>query len=197
MGDTMRSFVAIPLSKAAVHALRRVQGKLGQGPGGQACRWVRPENIHLTLKFLGDIPVSDAPRISVAVQEACAVHAPFDIILSRLGCFPNPQHPRVLWVGIEGDAKALSQLQRSVEHALSALGYPSESRPFSPHLTIARIKNGARRADIAALGQTVGTSSLGEIGRVTVENALLMRSDIRPSGPIYTALARADLRGDE
>ena len=197
MDDTMRSFVAISLPEGAIRALRRVQDKLKRTLGSQACRWVQPENIHLTLKFLGDIPISDLSRIAGALRESCGAYAPFEVCLSGLGCFPNLLRPRVLWVGIGGDVAALSHLQQSVEQALSELGYPPEGRPFSPHLTLARVRNGARRADVAALGQTVGTLSLGEVARIPVEHVLLMRSDLRPGGPNYTELAKAELQSDE
>lgn len=195
MGDTMRSFVAISLPETARRALRRAQDKLKRSPGSQACRWVQPECIHLTLKFLGDIPADDPPLIVAALERQSGPQAPFELTLTGLGCFPNPQRPRVVWIGIGGDVALLSQLQRSVEQALNELGYPPEGRPFSPHLTLARVRDGARRSDVAALGQTIGSSSLGEVARIRVAHLALMRSELRPGGPIYTELARVDLRG--
>ena len=194
MPDTIRSFIAIALTREAKAALARLQERLQRTPAGDVARWVRHEDIHLTLKFLGDIPASQVQPIAEALQGACAEHEAFEITLAGLGCFPHDRDPRVVWVGIEEGAGPLVGLQESIEAAMAALGHPPESRPFHPHLTLARVKRGVGRGEAAALGRTLQSIAVGDLARVPVQAVYLLRSDLRPSGPIYTPLAPAELK---
>ncbi len=193
MAENIRSFIAIVLNEEAILALRDVQSALRKKPSGQVGRWARPEDTHLTLKFLGDVPATQIPQIVEAMKQACDQHGPFDISLTGLGCFPNMRRPRVVWVGVGGDVAALRRLQQDVEEAMNGLGYPPEERGFSPHLTLARVARNAKPGDVEALGQEVQRITLGEIAHVHVERVHLMRSDLRPSGAVYTELAAAAL----
>ena len=196
MAEMIRAFVAIKLDEKTIAALHRAQASLRNKPSGQTGRWVRPEDIHLTLKFLGDVPTEAVPEITQALKIACAPSAPFDITLAGVGCFPNCRQPRVVWVGIK-ETVFLRNLQSAVEEAVNELGYPPEERAFSPHLTLARVERNAKPKEVAALGQEVERSALGEIATFHAERVSLMRSDLRPSGPIYSELAEARLLGSE
>jgi len=195
MVENIRSFIAIALDQPAVAALRQLQDALGRKPGTRAARWTAPVSIHLTLKFLGDVPADDIPVIAEALQECCSQHGPFRLILSGLGCFPDTRQPRIVWVGLQGETAALLTLQRDIEQVMGQLGYPPERRPFSPHLTIARVHQSAKRSELEALGQVVERAAVGELAALKVEVVRLIRSDLRPEGPIYTDLATLPLAG--
>jgi RNA 2',3'-cyclic 3'-phosphodiesterase len=195
MSEMIRSFIAIRLDEKAVAALRRAQSLLRNRPAGQAARWGHPEDIHLTLKFLGDVPADVIPEIAESLKTACTPSAPFEIALAGLGCFPNCRQPRVIWAGIK-EAAALRNLQGAVEEAMNDLGYAPEERAFSPHLTLARVERNAKSKEVAALGQEVERAGLGEIATMRVDGVYLIRSDLRPAGPIYTELAEARLLGE-
>jgi 2'-5' RNA ligase len=196
MSEMIRSFIAIRLDEKTVAALRKAQSLLRNRPAGQAARWGRAEDIHLTLKFLGDVPADAIPEIAEALRVACAASAPFAVTLAGLGCFPNCRQPRVIWVGIK-ETTALRNLQSAVEEVMNDLGYAPEERAFSPHLTLARVERNAKPKEVAALGLEVERAGLGEIATVHVESVYLIRSDLRPAGPIYTELAEARLLGGE
>lgn len=193
MAENIRSFIAVSLNDEAHAALRRLQDSLCKGAEAQASRWTPPESIHLTLKFLGDVPASRLPDIAEAMRQACRGHRPFAIALAGLGCFPNYRRPRVAWVGVTGDIAALQRLQEAIEEAMAALGYPLEGRAFSPHLTIARLQRRASAKEVEAFGRLIQGTVVGEIARLKVDRVYLMRSDLKPSGAIYTKLAMAEL----
>ncbi|NLS78794.1 MAG: RNA 2',3'-cyclic phosphodiesterase [Chloroflexi bacterium] len=195
MVENIRSFIAIALDQRAVAALRQLQDALGRKPGTRAARWTAPGSIHLTLKFLGDVPADDIPVIAEALRERCSQHGPFRLVLAGLGCFPDVRQPRIVWVGLQGETAALLALQREVDQVMDQLGYPPERRPFSPHLTIARVHQSATRSELETLGQAVERSAVGELAALEVEAVHLVRSDLRPEGPIYTDLAALPLAG--
>lgn len=190
---TVRAFVAIELSSEVLAALERVQDRLRRGEGGQAGRWVRAEGIHLTLKFLGEVPAERLEAIYQAVGRACLGRTPFELTVAGLGCFPNLRRPRVVWAGVEEETGRLASLQEAVERELSRLGFPPEGRRFTPHLTLARVQERASPREIEALGKAVGTAQIGELGKMRVEAVSVMKSDLRPEGAIYTELFRAPL----
>lgn len=189
--DTVRAFTAIELDERLRNKLGDLQDRLhGDVPPGLV-RWVRPEGIHLTLKFLGDVPAVQVPEIAQALQQACAKHAPFECAVSELGCFPNTTRPRVVWVGIQESGGVLAALQRDVDRAVAALGFEPEQRRFHPHLTLGRVKSRDREA-IAALGEYVSRARV-KVGTIQANAVHLMRSDLLPGGAVYTALAVAEL----
>ena len=131
----VRSFIAIPVPRSGIEVLERAVKRLDSEIGGQV-RWVRPRGIHLTLKFMGDIPASTLERVLEALPQVTASFSLFEISMSGLGVFPNPRRPRVLWAGLDGDLATLSALQIAVDQAVEKLGLPKDDRPFSPHLTL-------------------------------------------------------------
>ncbi len=190
--DTVRAFIAIELDELLRHKLGDLQDRLRADLPPGLVRWVRPEGMHLTLKFLGDVPAAQVPEIAQAVQQACKEHAPFECTLSGLGCFPNTARPRVVWVGIEEPSGVLAVLQRDVDRTVSALGFEPEQRRFHPHLTLGRVKSRDREA-VAALGEYVSRARV-KVGTIQANAVHLMRSDLLPGGAVYTELATAQLR---
>jgi len=191
--SSIRAFVAIELSPEVLAALGQVQDRLRRGEGGRAGRWVKAEGIHLTLKFLGEVPAEKLEAIHQAVGQACLGRAPFELAVAELGCFPNLRRPRVVWVGVREDTGQLAGLQEAVERELNRLGFPPEGRKFTPHLTLARVQDRASPREIEALGKAVGTAQIGELARMRVGAVSVMKSDLRPEGAIYTELYRASL----
>jgi 2'-5' RNA ligase len=159
-------------------------------------RWVRPEGIHLTLKFLGDVPADRLDAIAEAMRAACTPHPPFSLSIGGMGVFPDPRRPRVVWLGVEEPGGTLLRMQRDVDRTISPLGFPPEKRRFSPHLTLGRVKQGRTAAELEALGQ-YATHARVRIGEMAVHAVYLMRSDLRPDGAVYTELATAALANDE
>ncbi len=147
-----------------------------------AVRWVPLENLHLTLKFLGDTPSNKISTLETALQEAVSPCQKFDLKAVGVGCFPNPKRPRVIWVGLEGGIDPLKRLVAQIENKIAPLGYPTEKRPFSPHLTIGRVKEGQK------IGEALSTFNVGEIAVWANEKVHLMQSTLKSSGAEYTAL---------
>jgi 2'-5' RNA ligase len=190
----VRAFIAIELPPDVLAQVTRLQSRVRQDLPPGLVRWVRPEGIHLTLKFLGDIDPARVPEIEQAMRRACAPHAPFTLHAEGLGCFPNPNRPRVVWVGVTpaGRGDPLPSLQRAVERAVAPLGFPTERRGFHPHLTLGRVRNRQKPDELAALGAYV-TRAKVRVGQLYVSAVRLMRSELLPSGAVYSALATVPL----
>ena len=190
----MRAFVAIELSDDAKRALAALIQSL-RSRRIDGLRLVRPEGIHLTLKFLGNIDASRVPRIAAALAAASARHAPFRLTLTAPGFFPNADRARVLWIGVGGDMRPLIDLQREVDGTLAALGFAAETRPFNPHLTIARMRDNAARADRRRAADALAAYPLPPGIAVSANAVSLMQSELRPGGAVYTRIAHAPLSG--
>lgn len=166
-------------------------------------RWTPIENIHLTLRFLGESSATQRGALEHALAQVAASHAPLALELAGLGAFPSFRRPSVLWAGLRGPAQqlaALAALQAPIEQAARAARFAAEERPFSPHLTLARFKREAPAPALAAVGGLLqadaATSLLGtQRAPFPITELLLMQSDLRPAGPLYTPLARFALTG--
>jgi len=191
---TLRTFIAIELDEAVRDAIGRVQGKFQrQAPHGSV-KWVAPHAMHLTLKFLGDTPVSRVSKVADGLAAACAGFASFDISIEGRGCFPNLRRPRVIWVAVRDvGGRSLAPLQTAIERHIAPLGFPTEERGFSPHLTLGRVARSAGAAEEAAIGQMVERSVVEQIAVQRVHAVHLIKSDLRPAGPVYTVLATVEL----
>ena len=155
-------------------------------------RWVNPGNVHLTLKFLGNVDAAVIPCLVESVQAAVGGSGPFRLTLGSLGAFPNPARARVVWVGLDGAVDALLDLQRRVEQAATAMGFAEEQRPFAPHLTLGRVSNNPpTQRDSLAAALRRGAAPL--VGGFDAGEVVVMRSDLRPTGAAYTPLGRASL----
>ncbi len=193
--EEIRSFIAIELSENIATGLTRVQNGLKESDISRAVKWVNPHSIHLTLKFLGNVPAAQIAAIEEALTPAVAPFAPFTLTAEELGCFPNARRPRVVWVGVHGDLDTLKRLQNVIEGAVAPLGYPPEDRPFRAHLTLGRVRRRVDKATVRQLGELIKETMVGKLGEMQVTGVSLMRSDLRPTGAVYTQLAHAALRG--
>lgn len=191
----VRAFVAVELPDAVRQGLsdeiRRLEKKVGQGP----VRFVKPEGIHLTLKFLGEVPAGKVDAVGRAVAGAAEQIGPFEATAGGFGMFPDPKRPRVLWVGVGDPSGGLSRLQAAVERALVPLGFETEDRPFHPHLTLGRANRGGSRSDERALGDHLAGCEIAELGSWRVTECALMKSDLRPAGAVYTRVEAFALAG--
>jgi len=194
--EILRTFIAIELDEALRIGLRQVQDKLKRQISPGSVKWVSPEGIHLTLKFLGDTPAGRLPEIEAALQAACAGFAPFEFSVEGRGCFPDFRRPRVIWVAVRDRRQVLARLHATIERDIAPLGWPTEARGFSPHLTLGRIAQGARAGSASAVGQAVENSVIEQIGQQAVSAVNLIRSDLRLGGAVYTRLFSVPLTGE-
>jgi 2'-5' RNA ligase len=191
----IRSFVAVELGDQVKQRLAEIQRQLKATAPSGSVRWVQPDSIHLTLKFLGDVPEERIGALVAALERTCAPVAPLAFVVAGAGCFPDARRPNVVWIGVEDASGQLRALQQAVEQALNPLGYPPEGRPFKPHLTLGRANRSAPVADLRKVGELVSRLEVGRLGQVEVAEIVLMRSDLSPAGARYTPLAHIPLRG--
>ncbi len=192
--EQIRSFIAIELSEEVRQSLGRLQNKLKED-GGFPVKWVEPDSIHLTLKFLGNIGRDKVEEITRAMEEAARDTPPFRLEVKGLGVFPDLKRVQVAWVGITGETDRLSQLQRRIDSALAALGFAPETRPFTAHLTLARVRDRASFNERQSFGQLIAATRFDTPHAFTVDSIKLMRSDLTPDGPIYSEIDSIRLKG--
>lgn len=158
-------------------------------------RWVRPEGIHLTLKFLGQVGEQGLQRVRRVLGEAAQAHRPFTLDLTSVGAFPDMRRPRVVWVGVEEREGELARLQAALERGLARLGFEAGRRPFHPHLTLGRVRKSATASQVARLGAALAGWRSHIAGSFEVGAVTLFRSDLRPEGAVYTSLGKYLLEG--
>jgi 2'-5' RNA ligase len=190
--EQIRSFIAIELPEEAKEGLARLRKELEKDEH-KFVKWVDPGGIHLTLKFLGNIPSRRVEEITEAMGEAAQLISPFHLEISGLGAFPSLRQARVLWVGIVGEVDKLSRLQQNIDSMLAALGFAKEERSFVPHLTLARVRQGASPLERRSFGELVGSTIFADKYHVEVEAISLIRSQLTPAGAIYTCLSTVEL----
>jgi 2'-5' RNA ligase len=191
--EELRLFVACELPEEWLSGLRDVSRTLARGGLG-SLRWVRPEGIHLTLKFLGEVGRHLLSDLDAAMTDAGGGRAPFELRLSGLGSFGGRRGARVLWAGIDGDLQALSALQTDLDASLSELGFAREQRPFSPHLTLARVPDMAPSDVGARIVTALRTATLPVLPPFEVTQISLIRSQLGPGGARYTPLLHVPLQ---
>jgi 2'-5' RNA ligase len=194
MPATLRTFVAIELDEALKDNLTRLQDRMRQQLSPHAVRWVRSEGIHLTLKFLGDTTPPQVEQVKKALAQAAAAVHPFRFTVGGVGCFPNTRRPRVVWVGIHEPTGALARLRDAIEAQVAPLGFPTEKRAFHPHLTLGRVERRASKSEVREVGEMVATSAVGDLDEMDVTAVAYIKSDLRPSGAVYTTLYHAGLK---
>jgi 2'-5' RNA ligase len=189
-GDTeqIRSFIAIELPEEVRQGLAKLRNGL-QRDEHRFVKWVDPYGIHLTLKFLGNIPAGRVTEVTGAMEGATQGISPFHLQISGLGAFPSIKQVRVFWVGIGGEMDKLSRLQQNIDSALGVLGFAREERPFVPHLTLARVRQGASPSDRRSFGALVDSAVFEQEYHLQVEAVNLMKSQLTPAGAVYSRLS--------
>lgn len=190
MSQTIRSFIAIELPEAVASLLGKVQQDLKALH--LKAGWVHPQNIHLTLKFLGNINTDDIDKIDMAMKAAAGEFEPFTLTVGGIGFFPGIKRPRVIWVGVGGQTQDLFALQRSLEDRLAAAGFPKEKRSFKGHLTLGRFR---KAPDPAAISRVIQECT--DIGKeeFKTRRIVLFKSELKPSGAVYSQLLEIELSG--
>ena len=183
MSPTIRAFIALELPQPIIALLGKVQEDLKSL--GLRAKWVRPESIHLTLKFLGNIEPGDINKIGAAMIDATQEMEPFPMVARGVGVFPGIKRPRVIWVGLGGQTPMLFSMQRKLEDNLAAIGFEKEKRPFKGHLTLGRFRQAVDPHVIGRIIQQYAGLSSEEF---TVKQIVLFQSDLKPTGPIYSQL---------
>ena len=192
MPDDIRAFLALQLPDEVTAALGHLADQVARaGVGG--LRPVRPENMHLTLKFFGNVSAQQVEAIIDTVTHTAKSIRPFTLRLGNVGAYPNNRSPRVLWVGLDGDVAPLQDAHRRIETALEQIGIKPDSREFRPHLTIARIRDRASHTERRRAAEALFSAEFRSGLPVPVDRISLMRSILLPEGPQYTSLAEIPL----
>ena len=190
--ESIRAFIAIELPEEVKNGLGDLECGLKTSNSASA-KWVDPYNIHLTLKFLGDTRLDLIPTITAGLDSICKNTPPFSLAITELGAFPDIRRVQVVWVGLTGDLSDLNRIQKKVEAAISPLGYPTEKRPFVPHLTLARVRDSASLQDKQNLGDLLARTAMNVPLKMTVYSVSLIQSRLTPAGAIHTKLYSAKL----
>ncbi len=179
----IRAFLAIELPEPILKKIGEVQRDLRSTEAD--VRWVDPGRIHLTLKFFGNIEEARIDPIFQSIEELLRRRLPFSLKVRGVGAFPHLKNPRVIWVGLVDGKEVLTAVQKEIETHLERIGFQPEDRPFHPHLTLGRMKSGRGKEELAGRMERYREE---EFGNFEVEKVVLFKSDLRPSGPIYTPL---------
>lgn len=193
----MRAFVAIDLTSGLRRQVESVQRRLMHQLATQklerSVRWVAIHNLHLTLQFLGEIEEAQVSALTARLTAVTTRHRPLRLRIEGVGCFPSINRPNVIWCGVAGDLQALAHLQSDVAAAVRSVGVQGDDKPFKPHLTIGRTQRNSTGSQLRAVGAAVAGlaalpshASTGETDRI--DEVILYKSDLTPSGPIYTRL---------
>jgi RNA 2',3'-cyclic 3'-phosphodiesterase len=188
----LRTFIAIELPDDVRLELAKLIAALKK-PRFGFVRWVNPQGIHLTLKFMGSVNHEKVGEINEVIKSAAAAGHRFSLDMSGLGFFPNSRRPRVFWIGITGDLEILLKLQADIDAGTEKLGFPGEKRPFSPHITLARINEGSLPNDLADFVKDTGRPGFEKKFHIEVDAVCLMRSELLRTGARYSKLFEAVL----
>jgi len=195
----IRAFIAIELPAEVQQSLEEVMRQLRQRlqtlPGSAVC-WVPAGNIHLTLKFLGDVSLANLDMLTEMLLTEVKTHPPFEFSVGGVGAFPHAKSPRVVWVGVQAPPELLT-LQSAISSKVEKLGYSREERPFSPHLTLGRVSRNSTNPEARQIGEALQAVKVGFLGLVCAQGVSLFKSDLRPSGSVYTCLLTAPLTEKE
>lgn len=186
----VRSFLAVELPEAILNRIGEVQKELKSSSAD--VRWVIPGNIHLTLKFFGNIEAPEIGSIVKSIEEPVRTTAPISITVRGVGAFPGLKNPRVIWVGLHDEREAFVSFQKRLESELGRIGFPPEDRPFHPHLTLGRMRSNRGKDELVGRMERYREE---EFGNFQVDKVVLFKSDLKPTGPIYTRLREVKLGG--
>ncbi|TES90239.1 MAG: RNA 2',3'-cyclic phosphodiesterase [Anaerolineales bacterium] len=190
--SVVRSFIAIDLPDSLFGQLERVSDNLQELLEGMPIRWIAVPNIHLTLKFLGDVSEKNIPMIKEILKTEAASHKHFEISVGGFGVFPNFTRPRVIWVGVEAPDE-LENLQRRIDLETARLGYVPDRRKYNPHLTLGRVSRNANPKEVRSISAVLRKQRVGFLGAVRISEVNLFRSDLGPRGAVYTKMFTAPI----
>ena len=188
----IRAFIAIDLSQEILERIDQMSLDLRSRLEEIPVRWVPADNIHLTLKFLGNVSTANLEMLKEIMGNVVANHHECDISVGGIGAFPKTHNPRVIWVGMEVPQELIS-LQHNIEIETARLGYSREHRPFSPHLTFGRVSRNASSQDVRAIAEILDSYKVGFLGATRITSVYLYRSDLKPEGAVYTPIYTAVL----
>jgi 2'-5' RNA ligase len=188
----IRSFLAFELPLEIKNVVARISEELRQSTLN--AKWVKVDNIHLTLVFMGNIETEDIPAIARGVKEVCQAFGPFDLSLKGIGCFPNRRNPRVLWLGLDGDLEPMSDFRDALQGHLTGFGIREEKRKFKPHLTLGRFrkpkKMDSKEDQLLSKYEDLSSSVC------SLKELILFKSDLKPTGAVYSKVEAWPLTGD-
>ena len=188
----IRTFLALDPGKLLRDRVQNLQDELAEQ--GASVKWVEAANLHLTLLFLGEVEDRDLAAICRATSKVADKIEPFTLTLEGVGCFPNMRRPRVLWVGVGEGNEAVTALHAALEAPLLEMGcYRRESRPYTPHLTLGRVESDESDETLI---EALATQANWQGGETTIQEVLIMSSELRRNGPVYTVVGRARLAGN-
>jgi len=180
---TIRAFIGFKLPGNIISSIRKTKEDMRSYK--LPIRWTRPENIHLTLKFLGNIEEAETQKVATAICDSVKDFAPISLAAKGTGVFPGIKRPRILWVGIGGETDSLAGLKKALDENLGLTGFPKENRPFKGHFTIGRVK---KKIDPKRLFDALKNNQEFESETFIAEKLFLFKSELRQSGPVYTEL---------
>ncbi|HLW63858.1 MAG TPA: RNA 2',3'-cyclic phosphodiesterase [Gemmataceae bacterium] len=189
MPQSMRTFIGVPLVPGIRDKLVALQQQLAETSG--SVKWVEPENLHVTMLFLGEVDAREVLTVCRTVEGVVGALEPFAMRVAGIGCFPNPRRPRTIWAGIEEGSRELIELHTALEQPLMEKGcYRREERAFTPHITLGRVKG---ESDTRALAEALKLQADWFAGQMTVKEIHVLSSELMKEGPVYTVLSRARL----
>jgi 2'-5' RNA ligase len=183
----MRSFVAINFSHDIIEKITDIIQYFKSQTPDKALKWVAPDNLHMTVKFLGEVPEGNIERVKEIILEALQGRHAFEIGVEGLGMYPNKNNPRVIWLGIQG-GDPLVEIHKRLDAALLEAAITPDKHSLSPHLTIARIRRNAERETVQDVGKTFSQFKVDSLGTCLIDQVHLYKSILTPEGPIYTSL---------
>jgi RNA 2',3'-cyclic 3'-phosphodiesterase len=191
--NLLRTFIAVEIPPHVQNQIQQETEPLHKAIGTSLVRWVPAQNIHLTLKFLGDVSPASMDILTQMLRTEADSCPAFDLQISGLGSFPSLRRPRVLFIGIQAPAE-LEALYRGIESACAQLGYESEGHDFSPHLTLGRVKQEASALDQQRIRRVLEETKIDSLGTARVNSVHLYKSDLKPTGSVYTQIFSGSLK---
>ena len=188
----IRAFIALNLPQPIQDSIEKESFRLQKILGQEILRWTPIQNMHLTLKFLGNIPINHIDFLKQILTQIADSHSAFDLQIGGHGSFPSLKLPRVIWLGVQSSAGLMS-VQKNVEEAVTKLGYEKEARAFSPHLTLGRVKQNIPQSDLQKIRTALQMFQLGKIDSARVDSIHLYQSELHSEGSVYTKLFSAKL----
>ncbi|MGC8828431.1 MAG: RNA 2',3'-cyclic phosphodiesterase [Verrucomicrobiia bacterium] len=195
MDNQLRCFIAIRPPEELLDKILDIRKEFEKKLPGNFIRWCSKEQLHLTLKFLGNVKDEDIEKLKDSLRDSCTGFSRFELAICGLGCFPNFDFPRVIWLGITGDTGVLISLQETIEINVCEFGECKEEQEFRPHLTLGRIKNAPRKELVSIAKELkIAAEKIGLIGSWIADEVLLMQSILQQSGAVYKELAKFKLQ---